>query len=231
MTADRTQSGGGGRSPAGSELHRCSLSSQVRARQCGPSPQLLLLSLGTVVGRGRRIVRALTQLPYSLLYPPDPPCFPLHPLLSNMSTTQFTQRTPQWALVQRAAAKELKRGKAAWTDKGVKKHRTRWRIKWGIREEGKDWRSGTVTVSGIQEQKVKNTVGGECKTENKREAVIAVSPERNRGLGVDYSKETDKAPLTAASSCFLRLRHRMTPPWCLFIFLIIYSPNCRVSAV
>lgn len=60
--------------------------------------------------------------------------------------------------------------------------------------------------------KVKITVGGECKRENKREAVIAVSLERNRGIGVDYSKETDKAPLTDASSCFLRLCHHMTPP-------------------
>lgn len=58
----------------------------------------------------------------------------------------------------------------------------------------------------------KRKVGGEYKTENKTEAVIAVSPERNRGIGVDYSKETDKAPLTAASSCFLRLCHHMTPP-------------------
>lgn len=58
----------------------------------------------------------------------------------------------------------------------------------------------------------KSAVGGECKTENKRETVIAVSPVRKRGISVDYSKETDKAPLTAASSCFLRLCHRMTPP-------------------
>lgn len=57
-----------------------------------------------------------------------------------------------------------------------------------------------------------HTVGGECKTENRREGVIAVSLERNRGICFNYSKETDKAPLTAASSCFLRLCHHMTPP-------------------
>lgn len=38
---------------------------------------------------------------------------------------------------------------------------------------------------------------------NKREAAIAASRERRRGAGVDSSKETDEAPLTAASSCFL----------------------------
>lgn len=57
-----------------------------------------------------------------------------------------------------------------------------------------------------------DTVGEECKTENRREGVIAVSLERNRGICFNYSKETDKAPLTAASSCFLRLCHHMTPP-------------------
>lgn len=85
----------------------------------------------------------------------------------------------------------------------------------GGKAKRKEWRTGTVTVDGIcvwGGKKVKNTVGGERKTENKREVVIAVSLERNRGIGVDYSKETDKAPLTAASSCFLRLCHHMTPP-------------------
>lgn len=66
--------------------------------------------------RGRQTVRALTQLPYSLLYwllsPPanynplfSPPSMPL----KHMSTTQFTQCTRQWALVQRTVAKEPKR--------------------------------------------------------------------------------------------------------------------------
>lgn len=63
---------------------------------------------------------------------------------------------------------------------------------------------------GSKRIKKRNTEGGERKI--KRAGVIAVSPERNRGIGVDYSKETDKAPLTAASSCFLRLCHHMTPP-------------------
>ncbi len=95
-----------------------------------------------------------------------------------------------------------------------KKEGKRWRIKWEIRGEEQterleDWNGYSAWNSGA---KVKNTVGGERKTENKSEAVIAVSPERNRGIGVDYSKETDKAPLTAASSCFLRLCHHMTPP-------------------
>lgn len=58
----------------------------------------------------------------------------------------------------------------------------------------------------------KSTVGGEGKTGNKRDAVIAVSLETNRGTGINNRKETDKAPLTAASSCFLGLCHDMTPP-------------------
>lgn len=66
--------------------------------------------------------------------------------------------------------------------------------------------------SGRGGGKATHTVGGECKTENRREGVIAVSLERNRGICFNYSKETDKAPLTAASSCFLRLCHHMTPP-------------------
>lgn len=66
--------------------------------------------------------------------------------------------------------------------------------------------------SQCMESGSKSTVGGECKTGNKRDAVIAVSLERNRGTGINNRKETDKAPLTAASSCFLRLCHDMTPP-------------------
>lgn len=51
---------------------------------------------------------------------------------------------------------------------------------------------------------MKSGVESERKSErNKREAAIAASRERRRGAGVDSSKETDEAPLTAASSCFL----------------------------
>lgn len=59
---------------------------------------------------------------------------------------------------------------------------------------------------------VKNIVGGERKTANKKERLIAASPERSSGIGIEYSKETDKGPLTAASSCFRGLCHHMTPP-------------------
>lgn len=96
VMADRTQSRRGGGSPAGSEPHRCGLSSQVRARQCGPSS----CSSSRCSRRGKQTVRALTQLHYSLLpavlstQPPPPPpppllhrlhppYFLLHPLLSN----------------------------------------------------------------------------------------------------------------------------------------------------
>lgn len=40
----------------------------------------------------------------------------------------------------------------------------------------------------------------ESASQNTREAVIVVSSGRSGGIGIDYGKETDKAPLTAASS-------------------------------
>lgn len=55
-------------------------------------------------------------------------------------------------------------------------------------------------------------VGGEFVTKKKSEAVIVGSLERRAGISIDYSKETDKAPLTAASSCFLQLCRHATPP-------------------
>ena len=91
----------------------------------------------------------------------------------------------------------------------------------GIHKGKKDCGSGTVTVDGIWEQNWEEIQWEESAKPKIRAGVKAASPERNRRKGVDYSKETDKAPLTAASSCFLRLCHHMTPPL-MFVYLSYY---------
>lgn len=132
VTADRTQSRRG-RSPAGSEPHRCGLSSQVRARQCGPSSCSSSESQHCSRG-GRQTVRALTQLPFSLLYrllrPPHrlyPPIFsqthvhnPIYPVRSSVST---------------GATGNSKRAKGVRLHRQNGKERKRWRIQWEIKEE------------------------------------------------------------------------------------------------
>lgn len=153
----------------------------------------------------------------------SPPSIPLFPS-NTCPQCQFTQCTPPRALVQRwAKAVTGRGGRGFGVGEGMQSGAGG---RGSERKRLRDWNGYSGWNLGI-----KWTVGGECKTENKREAVIAGSPERNREIGVDYSKETDKAPLTAASSCFPRLCHHTTPPWCLFVFLIIYSTNCGVSAV
>lgn len=69
--------------------------------------------------------------------------------------------------------------------------------------------------------------------------VITVSLKRSRVRGVDRNTETDKGPLTAASSCFLGLCHHMTPPdspldvclyFSIFILLIAAAQLLKTAA-
>lgn len=171
----------------------------------------------------------LLPLLHSLLSPAtyhNPPYFLLHPFPYSPQTHVHNANLLNALLQEHWCNAELKRWQAGGVG-GLGWERGRNRGGRGSeRKRLRDWNGYSGWNLGI-----KWTVGGECKTENKREALIAGSPERNREIGVDYSKEMDKAPLTAASSCFPGLCHHTTPPWCLFVFLIIYSTNCGVSAV
>lgn len=54
--------------------------------------------------------------------------------------------------------------------------------------------------------------------------MIAVSLVSNRGMHISCSEETDKAPLTDASSCFFRLCHHMTLPLDVCLSFVLFIP-------